>query len=285
MTIFKSTSTLSFLIVAVFVSLACFTSERHQEAAEGCQARRYEDNQAANVMFSVIRTICHDPEAFTQGLAHAEGVIYEGTGLYGQSSLRATDPRTGKTLKALDLPEDVFGEGVTILDDSIYQLTWKEGVAFIYDRETFELKEQLNYDGEGWGLATDGRHLIMSDGSSSITFREPRTFELVRSIGVKNSGIEVKGINELEYVRGTILANVLGSDSVLCINPDNGAVVAEIDFSRLFPREERMATGANILNGMAFDSDTGHLFVTGKRWPVLFEVARLPSRCTSWRTG
>lgn len=228
--------------------------------------------------YTVVATYPHDPAAFTQGLVYQDGVFYEGTGLYGESSLRRVEPATGRVLQQHNLDATLFGEGIAVLGEQIYQLTWKNGIAFLYDRTTFQEKGQFTYATEGWGLTHDGQQLIMSDGTPVIYFRDPATFEETRRITVTVEGAPVPQLNELEYVEGKILANVWQTDYMLRIDPATGIVDAIYDFTGLLAQAppSTSPTPPDVLNGVAYDSATQRLFVTGKRWPALFEVEMRP---------
>lgn len=228
--------------------------------------------------YTVINTYPHDPNAFTQGLVYLDGIFYEGTGLYGRSSLRKVALDTGQVLQQHDLDETFFGEGIAVLGDEIYQLTWQNGVGFIYDRETFAEKRRFSYTTEGWGLTHDGEHLIMSDGTPIIYFRDPATLEEVRRITVTVSGEPVMRLNELEYIDGKILANVWQTDYMLRIDPATGVVDGIYDFTGLLAQAppSTSTTAPDVLNGVAYDRENDRFFVTGKLWPALFEVELHP---------
>lgn len=228
--------------------------------------------------YTVVNTYPHDPNAFTQGLVYLDGVFYEGTGLHGRSSLRKVAPETGEVLQQHDLDETFFGEGIAVLDDEIYQLTWQNGVGFVYDRETFAEKRRFTYATEGWGLTHDGEKLIMSDGTPILYFRDPATLEEVRRITVTVSGEPVMRLNELEYIDGKIFANVWQTDYMLRIDPATGVVDGIYDFTGLLASAPPVAatTAPDVLNGVAYDSESGRFFVTGKQWPALFEVEMHP---------
>jgi glutamine cyclotransferase len=216
----------------------------------------------------------HDSKAFTQGLVVHEGTLYESTGLYGQSSIRALEPATGHLLRIELLPSGLFGEGLAFGGDRLVQLTWREGVALERDPETLAERSRRRYTGEGWGLAHDGRRFIMTDGSAQLFFRDTNTFDLLSTVTVTRRGLSQEGLNELEWVDGHLYANVLGSDTILRIDPETGTVTAEIDCSGLLTPAERAR--ANVLNGIAHDLATGHFLITGKLWPKLFEVKFVP---------
>lgn len=229
-------------------------------------------NAAAPVAHvEIVNVFPHDPEAFCQGLIYADGRLYEGTGQYGQSSLREVELETGRVLRKIDLDERIFGEGITLWGDSIVQLTWRERRAYAFDRETFAHRQTFRYPGEGWGLTHDGTHLIMSDGSSTLRFLDPQTFREVRRINVREGRRRVDNLNELEYVRGEIYANVWYEDTIVRISPEDGRVLGRLDLSRLWPARQRPSR-EYVLNGIAYDAENDRLFVTGKNWPRLFEI-------------
>ncbi|MBG0771062.1 MAG: glutaminyl-peptide cyclotransferase [Anaerolineaceae bacterium] len=221
--------------------------------------------------YEVVQSFPHDPQAFTQGLIYEEGTFYESTGLYGQSSLRQVDVETGEVLSQVDLLGEYFAEGLTDWEDNLIQLTWRENQGFIYDKEDFTQTGTFEYLTEGWGLTHDGDHLIMSDGTSTLTFLDPETYEVVGTVTVTDQGREITNINELEYVWGEIYANIWQTDDIIRIDPETGEVLGWIDLSGLLPEEERTAE-TDVLNGIAFDSHDNRLFVTGKRWPKVYEI-------------
>ena len=225
--------------------------------------------------YKIVNTFPHDPQAFTQGLEFHDGYLYEGTGQYGKSSLRRVELRTGRIVQIHRLPSEYFGEGITILGDKIYQLTWQNGVCFVYDRRTFRQITQFRYYGEGWGLTNDGKHLIMSDGSEIITFRDPDTFAEVRKITVRAQGKPVKNLNELEFIDGEIWANLWYSDMIVRIDPSTGVVKAWVDMEGL-PVKNRDIEA--VMNGIAYDRQNKRIFVTGKNWDKLFEIELVPPR-------
>ena len=224
---------------------------------------------------AVVNTFPHDPAAFTQGLAYHDGFIYEGTGQYGQSTLRRTELETGAILQSQALSRLHFGEGIALDDDRIVQLTYKSGVGFVRDRKTFRVLREFRYAGEGWGLTYDGEHFIMSDGSATLRLLDPKTFAVTSSLTVTNGGKPVRKLNELEMVRGEIYANIWQSDWIARISPRSGKVTGWIDLSDLrVEARKRVRRGAkfDVLNGIAYDEQSDRLFVTGKLWPVMFEI-------------
>lgn len=223
--------------------------------------------------YRIVRTFPHDRAAFTQGLQLVDGEIYEGTGQWGQSSLRRVALKTGEVRQKVDLAPHYFGEGIVVIGDRIVQLTWKSGTGFVYDRATFERQQTFTYPGEGWGLTFDGRRIIMSDGTDTLRFWDPETFEEQGRLRVHDRGQPVGQLNELEYVDGVVYANVWPTDRVARIDPATGEVTAWIDFSGLLTPTERSRPEVDVLNGIAYDPATGHLLVTGKNWPWIFEIA------------
>jgi glutaminyl-peptide cyclotransferase len=220
--------------------------------------------------FKVVAAYPHDPNAFTQGLAIEKGQLYEGTGQYGASSVRRVDLKTGRVQKLRPVNASYFGEGIAILGGKLYQLTWQNGLAFVYDIESFNVQQTLRYATEGWGLTDDGNQLILSDGSATLRFLDPATFETKREITVRDGGEPIARLNELEYVNGEVWSNVWYDDRIARISPDDGTVLGWIDLASIYPRAVRGAEA--VLNGIAYDEDAKRLFVTGKNWPQLYEI-------------
>lgn len=225
--------------------------------------------------YRVVHVYPHDEKAFTQGLIFLEGNLYESTGLKGQSSLRMEDLETGKILQYASVPAQYFGEGLTNWGSTLIQLTWRSHIAFVYDRFSFRVLRTLHYDGEGWGLTQDGKSLILSDGTANLRFFDPSTFHEVRRITVRSKGEPVAKLNELEYVRGEIYANIWYSDRIARISPATGEVLGWIDLSGLQGPEGGTNPDA-VLNGIAYDAQRDRLFVTGKLWPKIFEIKVIP---------
>ena len=220
--------------------------------------------------FRVIAAYPHDPDAYTQGLVIAGGRLYEGTGRYGASSIRRVDLATGRVEKIHAIGSEYFGEGIAILDGKLYELTWKSGLAFVYDLDTFNVVQTLQYPTEGWGLTHDGRNLILSDGSATLRFLDPATFKTVREITVRDGDRPIEKLNELEYIDGEIWSNVWYDDRIARISPADGRVLGWIDLAALYPQSTR--GGDDVLNGIAYDAAAKRIFVTGKDWPQLFEI-------------
>jgi glutaminyl-peptide cyclotransferase len=225
--------------------------------------------------YEVVNVFPHDSASFTQGLIFHDGLLIESAGQYGASTLRRVELATGKVVKRVAVPPQYFAEGVTLLGGRLYQLTWEHGRGFIYDVETFEKVGEFRYDGQGWGLTTDGTSLILSDGTSRLRFIAPEDFRVTRAVNVADAGRPVRELNELEYVRGEIWANVWHEDRIARIDPATGRVVGWVDLSGLLPQREK-ASGEAVLNGIAYDADGDRLFVTGKLWPKLFEIRIKP---------
>jgi glutamine cyclotransferase len=221
--------------------------------------------------YTVVATYPHDPGAFTQGLVYHEGVLYEGTGEYGTSTLRKVDLATGNVLQRHDLAPDVFGEGIAVYSDTIVQLTWQSNIGYVYEQESFAQRSTFNYPGEGWGLTYDGTRLIMSDGTATLRFLNPTTFEEIGRVEVRDQSTPIWKLNELEYINGEIFANIWQNDRIARIDPATGEVVGWIDLSGLLSSEDRQQP-VDVLNGIAYDAAQDRLFVTGKLWSKLFEI-------------
>jgi len=223
--------------------------------------------------YEIVNTFKHDPNASTQGLVFHDHVLYESTGRYGQSSLREVNLQTGEIIRQHRLDSHLYGEGLAIIGDRIIQLTWKSRTGFVYQRQNFRELNTFAYATEGWGLTYDGSHLIMSDGSAHLQFLDPITFTRLHRLTVKDSDGQVSGLNELEYIQGEIYANIARSDHIIRINPNTGHVTARIHLDGL-----NTVDPSKWLNGIAYDPSTNRLFVTGKRWPQLFEIKLLPTQ-------
>jgi glutamine cyclotransferase len=222
--------------------------------------------------YQIVHAYVHDSKAFTQGLVYVDGHLYESTGRNGSSSIRMVDLSTGRVLQHYDLPAEYFGEGLTAWGSNLVQLTWKAQKGFVYDRFSFTLLKTFQYEGEGWGLTHDDRQLIMSDGTSYLRFLDPRSFRETKRVHVTDeTGRALQDLNELEYIRGEIYANIWQTDKIARISPRTGKVLGWIDLSGLIDKRELTDADA-VLNGIASDSTGDRLFVTGKLWPKLFEI-------------
>jgi len=240
----------------------------------GCAPKLPE--RAIEYTYEVVHTYPHDPSAFTQGLVYLDGVLYEGTGLWEESSIRRVKLETGEVLQKHDVPGEYFGEGIVVWKDRLVELTWKNHKGFVYDLATFAVKGEFSYPGEGWGLTTDGRRLIMSDGTAELRFWDPETLRETGRITVMDEGRPVARLNELEWVRDEVYANIWQTDRIARIDPGTGRVTGWIDLRGLLTRQER-PNQEQVLNGIAYDAKGGRLFVTGKRWPKLFEIRVVPA--------
>jgi len=264
------------------VGLACPNSEPKEETPPPpppATAKRPSAPAEASVAlygYKIIRTFPHDPRHFTQGLFYQDGFLYEGTGLYGQSVLIKRELATNKIAKKVRLPRRYFGEGITLFNNQILQLTWKSRTGFRYDEATFRLLDKFTYDTQGWGLTHDGTRLILSDGTDTLRFLDPNTCAETGRISVRYNGRPLREINELEFVEGHIYANVLPTDYIAIIAPDTGRVTAWIDLRGLYDPPD--ASSGSVLNGIAYNPETKHLLVTGKLWPKLFEIELVPHR-------
>jgi glutaminyl-peptide cyclotransferase len=269
---FANTKTV--LRLAVFAAFLLFLGAAGcQTAANGDRART---ESTANAVvpkygYQIVNILPHDSNAFTQGLILNDGKFLESTGQEGQSSLRSVEPDTGKILKKVDVPVPYFAEGITLLNGKIYQLTWQHQLGFIYDAQSFQRVGDFKYDGEGWGLATDGQSLILSDGSNRLRFIDPNSFQVTKTITVLDGQKPVNELNELEFVNGEIYANVWHDSRIATIDPKSGKVTSWIDLTGIMPESELDDPEA-VLNGIAFDQASNRLFVTGKLWPRLFEI-------------
>jgi glutamine cyclotransferase len=228
--------------------------------------------------FKVVRSYPHDTQAFTEGLLYRDGFLYESTGLNGKSSIRKVDLASGKVLQTKDIPPQYFGEGLTAWGDTLVNLTWQTQTGFVFDLKTFEVKNQFAYPGEGWGLAQNGKELVMSDGTATLRFLDPKTFLEVRRVKVTADGIAVNQLNELEVVEGEIFANIWHTNTIARIDPDTGKITGWIDFSKLYPDAGKGQNGENVMNGIAYDAEKKRLFVTGKLWPKIYEVKITPRK-------
>ena len=224
-----------------------------------------------SAQYKILETVEHDSQYFTQGLELSKGLMYESSGLYGQSRVRKYSPDKDTALLESPLPDKYFAEGLTLLDDELYLLTWKENTVFVLDPDDLSVKREMTYDGEGWGLANNGRQLIMSDGSATIYFRDPATFEIKHEINVSNQQHSVRRINELEYAEGYIWANIWHSTYIVKINPISGKLAGSYDLAELVNRHSSLSD-QRVLNGIAYDADKKAFWVTGKLWPVRYLV-------------
>ena len=260
---FKKTHLLAYTLAGLVLTLLV-----------GCQQRvvsSLPETLSPQMTYEVIAEFPHDPSAFTQGLIYFDGYLYESTGLYGHSSLRKVDLETGEILQQRDLPPEYFGEGLTLWEDRLIQLSWRENTGFVYDLAGFSLLDTFYYPMEGWGLTHDGERLIMSDGTATLYFLDPESFQIVDTVTVAYLDEEIYQINELAFIRGEVFANIWLTDDIIRIDPQTGEVTGWIDMRGILPEELRTPE-TDVLNGIAYDPEGDRLFVTGKLWPRVFEI-------------
>jgi glutamine cyclotransferase len=227
--------------------------------------------------YEVVNTYPHDASAFTEGLFYLNGFLYESTGLERQSSIRKVKLETGEVVQKIDVPPEYFGEGIVNWKQHLVSLTWKSEVGFVYDLQTFKLQRRFSYSGEGWALTQDGKRLIMSDGTPDLRFLDPQTLKETGRITVTYQGKPLARVNELEWVRGRIYANVWETNMMIMIDPATGEITGVVNLAGLLSASDRLAGPDSVLNGIAYDAGNGRLFVTGKNWPKLFEIRVLPA--------
>lgn len=258
------------VIVVALVSLM-----RNQAAEPGgaanANAQVTNPARAQQVSYEVVASYPHDSTAFTQGLIWHENALYESTGLEGQSKVRRLEFPSGRVLSEIDLPSDLFGEGLALVDNRLIQLTWKSHRGFVYDLETFRKLQEFSYDTEGWGLTYDGKNLILSDGSSNLFYLDPQTFKPIRKLAVTMNGKPLTELNELEFIDGEIWANVWQTDFIVRIDPSTGRVSSFLNLKGILAPSDK--TGReDVLNGIAYDAEHKRVFITGKLWPRVFEI-------------
>lgn len=257
------------LVCAALVS--CGSSSNNNGAGGGSNPPPPEQPGVVSYSYKVVNTYPHDIESYTQGLYWHDGYLWEGTGLYGESKLRKVELTTGEAVKEISLDARYFGEGIALLGGKIYQLTWRERECLVYDAGTFERTGSFTYEGEGWGLTTDGEKLYMSNGSDKIKVLDPTDFSVLSTFEVKDGRQTVPMLNELEWINGEIWANRYLTDEVVIINPETGHLSGRVDLTGLLPKIE-MRPYTDVLNGIAYDEAADRIFVTGKKWHKLFEI-------------
>lgn len=244
---------------------------KDQQSTQSQYFRILSDIQPKIYSYQVVKVFPHDKMAYTQGLVYDNGFFYEATGLKGESSLRKVQVETGEILQSFSISRDIFGEGITIFGNKIIQLSWQSHVGFVYDKNSFQLLTKFNYPTEGWGLTNDSTHLIMSDGSNKIYFLDNETYAEISRIEVYDNKGMVNQLNELEYINGEIYANIYQTDKIACIDPQSGKVLSYLDLTGILPKQD-YDNDTDVLNGIAYDPASKKLFVTGKRWPKIFEI-------------
>ncbi len=265
-----TTERLSAFVLALFSAAGVLTA-----CAPDAPAENPECGASGVCSYRVVQRYPHDPQAFTQGLVYEAGYLFEGTGLRGESTIRKVELETGRVLEQVPLDPQYFGEGIAVFGDRLLQLTFTAGVGFIYDLNGFALEGQFSYPGEGWGLTHDSRRLIMSDGTAELRLLDPQTYAEMGRVEVTDNGASIDRLNELEYVGGAVYANVWQTDRLARIDLETGQVTHWIDLEGLLG-SDRLTIGIGVLNGIAYDEDGRRLFVTGKRWPWLFQIEPVP---------
>ncbi|MDQ6815587.1 MAG: glutaminyl-peptide cyclotransferase [Bacteroidota bacterium] len=228
----------------------------------------------ANINYNIVASYPHDTSSYTQGLIWQNNSLYEGTGLEGQSKLMKVDIKNGKAQQSVSINPSVFGEGITMLNDKIYELTWQSHVVYVYEAKTFKKIKEFTWDREGWGITHNGKELIISTGDSNLYFVDPETFKLLRIVGVSDNNGPVGNLNELEYVNGAVFSNIYLTNYIVKIDPSNGHITGKIDLSGLLEKSGKHVNKDDglVLNGIAFDSTKNSLYITGKKWPLLYEM-------------
>lgn len=228
----------------------------------------------ANINYNIVASYPHNSDSYTQGLIWQNNNLYEGTGLENHSKLMKVDLKTGIANQTIDLANDVFGEGITLLNNKIYQLSWQNHKVFVYEAQTFKKIKEMDWEHEGWGLTHNDSDLIVSTGESNIYFVNPETFKIKRTITVKDNNGPVGNLNELEYVKGNIFSNIYLTDYIIKIDPSNGNIIGKMDFGGLLEKSGKQVNKEEglVLNGIAYDSTKNSFYITGKKWPLLFEV-------------
>lgn len=261
------------LVLEVVLGIFLWASVRVHAQSPGSLASYFSQNsQLPRYQAQVVATYPHDPTSFTQGLVYKNGILYESSGLYGESSLRKVELATGKVIQQVKLKDRYFAEGLTLLDGTLVQLSWKSQRLFRYRQDTLELISIQEYPYQGWGITYDGNHLITSDGSHILRFLDPEKLSLVRELAVTSGGRKIERLNELEYINGKIYANVWQTSLVVIIDPQEGEVVGWIDLSCLEEREKKSNQWENVLNGIAYYPEGNQLLVTGKRWSRIYQI-------------
>ncbi|MCI1780236.1 MAG: glutaminyl-peptide cyclotransferase [Bacteroidales bacterium] len=253
------------------VSVITFIVSIFAVSFSGCAVGHKKNTKVKICSIEVLDTLPHDVSSYTQGLFFYKDTLYESAGQYGESSFRQTDLKTGKVLKRLNFGKDYFLEGSCVLNGKLYILTWQENTCFVYDMKTLGYIKSFHYKTEGWGLTTDGKNLIMSDGSSTIYFRDPDNFKIKKKIDVTYKGRSIKLLNELEYINGKIWSNVYTKDDIVLIDPESGQIEKLADCRNLLPSKYRKPE-TDVFNGIAYEPSTGSIYVTGKYWPLMFKI-------------
>ncbi len=257
-----------FALIVVSVVMSCNNNPKPDDD----QPQVSNVPEPKTISYNIVNVYPHDTSSYTQGLQWHNGFLYEGTGLEGQSHLMKVNLKDGAPIQKISIDKSLFGEGITIINNKIYQLTWKNNKVFVYDLATLKPIKEFHWDHDGWGLTNNGKELLISTGGNNIYFVDPETFRILNTISVNSNYGPLGDINELEYVNGKIYANIYGSDYIAVINPETGSVESKLDFTGLLQKSGKTYEGADVLNGIAYDSSKNSFYITGKKWPALFEV-------------
>ncbi len=270
----KIIAVISIIFLIGIISVLFLNSKPINETSKSKDLDNTDDHSISIAEFSymILNTYPHNSTSFTQGLEYRDGYIYESTGLYSQSTVRITEIGSGNDILLKKLPDELFGEGLTLVGDTIYQLTWKSGRGLMYDIDTLLPVGNFNYSAEGWGLCFDGENLIMSDGSDTLYRLDTNNFTIIDAINVTEEGRPVDRINEMEFINGTIFANIWKSSRIIQISPTTGEVIGEMDLSNITDSIGIDYPGSDVLNGIAYRDDTGTILITGKLWPIIYEL-------------
>lgn len=271
----NKTISYSLAILIFFVLISCGNKDVDKQIYEPQKDLQTNNVQKVKlpptISWEIIETLPHDVNAYTQGLIYHDDYLYESTGHYGQSTIRKINPETGQVLKKESIPDAYFGEGITILDNKMYMLTWESRLCLIINLETFKIENTFSYRGEGWGITDDGTFLIMSDGSNLLRYIDPTLRQVVKTLPVSYNGRPVSKLNELEFINGKIWANLYGEDRIAVIEPTTGAIEFVIDFSEL-RKSEKQNPFAEVFNGIAYDKNKNEIYLTGKNWSGLHKI-------------
>jgi glutamine cyclotransferase len=264
---------LPFLALALAMIFISWQGSSNLSICKHASAEEAED--ATLYSYKVVNTFPHNTESFTQGLFIENGILYESTGLNGKSAVKKIELKTGKVIKSRDMQDKFFGEGLTVVGNKIYQITWRSKTGFVYDKESLDIQRTFSYKTQGWGITYDGKYLIISDGSEILYFMDPKSFVVVGKLEVYDKTGKITKLNELEYINGEIYANIWGKDLIARIDPKTGYVKSWIDLSGILSKEDRKGK-EDVLNGIAYNPENDTLLVTGKFWPKLFEIEVVP---------
>lgn len=267
------------LVFEVILGIFVFASVRvHAQSPNSLASYLSQNSQLPRYLAQVVATYPHDPKSFTQGLVYENSMLYESSGLYGESSLMKVELATGKVIQLVKLEDQYFAEGLTLVGNTLAQLSWKSQLAFCYHKDSLKLTKTYNYPYQGWGITYDGNHLITSDGSHILRFFDPQDFSLFKELAVTSGTRKINRLNELEYINGRIYANVWQTNLIVIIDPHGGEVVGWIDLAHLAEKEEKSNQWENVLNGIAYRPEHNQLLVTGKRWSQIYQIKLIEAK-------